>query len=132
MRFDTLSPTMRPLQTLTLEAFISHLSFKFLSIEDLRDPSRVSYTIRDVLMSAFAMMFFQHPSLLQFQRAMHEIHGKCNLQTVFEVSTLASDTQMREILDSVESEELRSLLPEFVEKVRLGRLALSLQDRLEG
>jgi len=71
-----------------------------------------------VLMSAFAMMFFQHASLLEFQKRMKEKKGKSNLETIFGVKDIPSDTQMREILDGVETEELRKLLPDIFEKMR--------------
>lgn len=69
-------------------------------------------------MSGFAVMFFQHPSLLQFQRAMEKKRRRCHLQTIFGVHALPSDTQMREILDGVEPESLRGILPQLWEKVR--------------
>jgi len=69
-------------------------------------------------MSGFALLFFQHPSLLQFQRAMQQKRRRCNLQTLFGVHDVPADTQMREILDGVKPEGLRSLLPQLWEKVR--------------
>jgi len=64
------------------------------------------------------MMFFQHPSLLQFQRQMEKKRGRCNLNTIFRVKAVPSDTQMREILDGASPEPLRRLLPELFESVR--------------
>jgi hypothetical protein len=69
-------------------------------------------------MSGFAMMFFQHASLLQFRRAMAQKRGRCNLQAIFGVYDVPSDTQMREILDGVEVESLRRLFPQLWERVR--------------
>jgi hypothetical protein len=63
-------------------------------------------------------MFFQHASLLQFQRAMEKKRQRCNLQTIFGVHAIPSDTQMREILDEVEPESIRSVLPQLWEKIR--------------
>ena len=40
------------------------------------------------------MMFFQHPSLLQFQRAMEKKRRRCNLQTIFGVHEIPSDPQI--------------------------------------
>jgi hypothetical protein len=74
--------------------------------------------LADTLMSGFAMMFFQHPSVLQFQRAMEKKRQRCNLQTIFWVQEVPSDTPMREMLDGVEVEALRGLLPQLWEKVR--------------
>ena len=55
---------MRPLQTLTFEAFRDELAATFAQIADPRDPQRLTWELPAVLMSAFARLFFQHPSLL--------------------------------------------------------------------
>lgn len=109
---------MRPLQSLTLEAMIDMLSTRFAHIPDIRQADRVDYSLHDTLMSGFAMMFFQHPSLLEFQRKMKQRRGRCNLETIFAVHEVPSDTQMREILDGVPVELLRQVLPELFAKVR--------------
>jgi len=109
---------MRPLQSLTLEAMIDVLSTRFAHIPDIRQPDRVDYSLHDTLMSGFAMMFFQHPSLLEFQRKMKQRRSRCNLETIFAVHEVPSDTQMREILDGVPVELLRPVLPELFAKVR--------------
>jgi hypothetical protein len=85
---------------------------------DTRAAEQLSYTLPDTLMSGFALMFFQHPSLLQFQRAMEKKRQRCNLQTIFGVNAIPSDTQLREILDGVAPEALRKVLPQLWEKVR--------------
>ena len=71
-----------------------------------------------VLMSAFAMFFFQHPNLLEYQRRMKKKSGRSNLERVFEVEDIPSDTQMREILDGAPIEPLRQALPEVFERMR--------------
>jgi hypothetical protein len=109
---------MRPLKSLTLEAIVDLLSTTFGDMDDTRDAEQLSYALPDTLMSGFAMMFFQHPSLLQFQRAMEKKRQRCNLQTIFGVHAVPSDTQMREILDAVKPDSLRGVLPQLWEKVR--------------
>ena len=69
------------------------------ALPDTRRPDRVDYSLHDTLLSGFAMLFFQHPSLLEFQRKMQQRRGRCNLETLFGVTKVPSDTQMREILD---------------------------------
>src|SRR6266478_6984941 len=76
---------MRPLQSLTLEAMIDTVSTTFGAIPDPRRPDRVDYSLHDTLLSGFAMMVFQHPSLLEFQRKMQQRRGRCNLATIFGV-----------------------------------------------
>jgi len=61
---------MRPLQSLTLEAMIALLSDTFHHIPDARHPDRIDDGLHDTLMSGFAMLCFQHPSPLEFQRKM--------------------------------------------------------------
>src|SRR5919206_2214742 len=109
---------MRPLKSLTLEAIVKVLGTTFGGVADGRVSEQCRYALADTLMSGFAVMFFQHPSLLQFQRAMEKKRQRCNLQTIFGVHAVPSDTQMREILDGVDPEVLRAVLPQLWEKVR--------------
>ena len=109
---------MRPLKSLTLEAIVELLATTFGALEDPRATNQLTYPLHDTLMSGFALMFFQHPSLLQFQRAMQQKRRRCNLRTIFGVHEVPSDTQMREILDGVEPEALRVVLPPLCEKMR--------------
>jgi hypothetical protein len=109
---------MRPLKSLTLEAIVTLLASTFGEVEDPRATDQLRYPLHDTLMSGFAVMFFQHPSLLQFQRAMEQKRRRCNLQTIFGVHEVPSDTQMREILDRVNPDSLRGVLPQVWEKVR--------------
>lgn len=107
---------MRPLHNLTLEATIELCGKKFKQLTDER--SDFHYPLHDTLMSGLAMMFFQHPSLLSFQRSMEKKRQRSNLETIFGVSRVPSDTQMRQILDGTEIESLRQLLPELFERMR--------------
>jgi hypothetical protein len=109
---------MRPLKSLTLERIISLLSETFHSLPDSRLASRVDFTLPNTLMSAFALLFFQHPSLLAFQRALERKHKSSNLKTLFGVERVPSDTQMREILDGAPVEPLRRVLPDLFERIR--------------
>jgi hypothetical protein len=109
---------MRPLKQLTFEAFRDELATTFAQIVDPRDPARLTWEMPAVLMSAFAMLFFQHPSLLEYQRRMQQRTGQSNLERVFRVAAIPSDTQMREILDGVPTEPLRRVLPQTFEQMR--------------
>jgi hypothetical protein len=109
---------MRPLKTVTFDAFRDDLATTFAQIEDRRDPQRLTWELPGVVMSAFARLFFQHPSLLEYQRRMKQQTGSSNLERVFRVAAIPSDTQMREILDGVPTEALRRLLPQTFEQMR--------------
>jgi hypothetical protein len=66
------------------------------------------------------MRFFQHPSLLEYQRRMKQQTGSANLERLFRVVAIPSDTQRREILDGVPTEPLRRIVPQTVEQMRRG------------
>ena len=89
----------------------------------LRRPqeAKTSHSIHDVCMSAFAMMFFQDPSLLQFQRRMEEeAHGN-NLKTLFHVESIPKDSQMKDALDEVDPEEIAPLFDDFFRPLQRGK-----------
>ncbi len=103
---------------LTFEALIALLGRTFEQLPDPRNPNQVSYSMRDSMLSAFAMFFFQHPSLLHFQHKLKKRSGRCNLETIFSVEDVPSDTQLREILDPAPFQPLRRLLGTIFERYR--------------
>jgi hypothetical protein len=96
---------------------VALLSTTFGSIPALRQPERVHYRLHDTLMRGFAMMFFQHASLLECQRKRKQRRGRCHLETIFGGHEVPSDTQMREILDGVPPEWLRQGFPALLAQV---------------
>jgi hypothetical protein len=49
------------------------------------------YQIVDIVKSAFGVFFFQHRSMLDYQRKMKEGHGRSNLETVFGGTAMPSE-----------------------------------------
>lgn len=121
---------MRPLQSLTFEAIVELLRSNFKTVTDARDPRRVSYQVSDQMMTAFAVFFFQHSSLLEFQERLQQKKGRNNLATMFGVREVSSSTQLRENLDAVEAEAVRRLLPVFFEKIRRAGWATQFQSEV--
>jgi hypothetical protein len=76
---------MRSLRSLTLEAMIALVSETFAPLPAPRHPDRIDYRLHDTLMSGFAMMCFQYPNLLEFQRKMKQRPQQGNLETIFGV-----------------------------------------------
>jgi hypothetical protein len=109
---------MRPLRSLTVEAIVDLLGTTFGEVEDPRAVAPLSYPLHETLRSGFALMFFQHPSLLPFQRARAHQRRRCNLPTILGVHEIPADTQRREILEGVEPEAIRGVFPQLWEKVR--------------
>ena len=81
---------------------------QFSKIADTRRQGSVLFTLPDTLCAAFAMFQFKWPSLLQFDKDSHNDETVIgNLQRLYWVNQVASDSQMREILDPVKPSELR-------------------------
>ena len=72
-------------------------------------------------MSGFACIFFQDPSLLQFQKRLREEKNIDNLQTLFGVKDIPKDTQMRDIIDEVDSDNLCPIFKEFFFRLQRGK-----------
>jgi hypothetical protein len=109
---------MRKPTYLSFDELIKFISKEFLQIPEHRAAAKVKYELNDCLMSGLAMMFFQHPSLLQYQEKMKQGRGRSNLERLFNTSSVPSDTQMREILDGVQVAGVRVILKKIFERTR--------------
>jgi len=94
------------------------LSSCFYAIDDPRVSAKCDYSQHDVLMSAFACMYFQDPSLNEFQRQMEQEQHANNLRTLFGVSHIPRNTQLRDILDTIPPETLAPIFKEFFNRLR--------------
>lgn len=104
-----------------------HLSFSALrqamsdilhQLDDTRQTGKVRYSRHDALMTAFACMFFQDPSLAEFQRRLEKQYRQNNLKTLFGVTNIPKESQLREIVDQVDSEQLAPIFTESYERLR--------------
>lgn len=102
-----------PKKWLSFTALRRKMSEVFLQIPDVRCSDKTKHSLHDVLMSGFAMMYFQDPSLLQFQERMQNKSQMNNLKNLFDVQTLPKDSQMREITDLVDSQQFRPIFKDF-------------------
>lgn len=101
---------------LSVDALIALLRDRFEKVADHRQPGS-PIPVRDALMSAFAMFSLKEPSLLAFD----ERRNDANLKTVYRIGQIPSDTQMREILDDVEPEELADAFSDVFRQVQRGK-----------
>lgn len=82
-------------------------------------------------MSAFAMMFFQDPSLLQFQKRLQDAIHKNNLTTLFKVSDIPGDTQLRDTIDACNPQQIESVFSDYFSLLQRGK-QLELFQVLDG
>lgn len=84
-------------------------------ILDERPQPQIS--LRDALLSAFAMFSLKDPSLLAFDALRHD----GNLQQLFGIGQVPCDTRMREILDPVDPERLRPVFNDVFRGLQRGK-----------
>jgi hypothetical protein len=103
------------------------LSTCFNKIPENRQASKVDYSIHDALMSGFACMHFQDPSLLQFQKRLEKKHHKSNLQTLFNIQKIPESTQLRDITDRVNGKYFNYFFDEYFHRLQRGKHLLHFQ-----
>jgi hypothetical protein len=81
-----------------------------------REGHNLKHRILDAVLSAFAVFFFQHPSVLDFARAMQIKSKRDNVQSLFGAFSIPSDPQIRTILDGIEPEKMN---PVFYDNVKM-------------
>lgn len=94
------------------------LSNHLLDIKDHRRQGSCDYSLHDAVMSGFACMYFQDPSLAEFQRRLEEGQHQNNLRTLFGVECIPKDSQLRDILDRVESVNFRPVFTDLFSRLR--------------
>lgn len=63
----------------------------------------MKYTIADGVLAAFGVFFMQSPSFLAHQRLLESKKGGNNARTLFQVTEIPSDAQIRNLLDRLSS-----------------------------
>lgn len=81
---------------------------QFAKIPDPREFSRSAIPLTDHLMSGLAVFGLKHPSLLDYDRKRTDSATEHNLRTLYYVDTPPSDTYLRERLDDVAPDSLRT------------------------
>lgn len=106
---------------LSFSALRKMLSQLFEQLPDRRQAGKIDHSLHDCLMSALAMMFFQDPSVLSFQRRMQDSMQCCNLKTIFAVKSIPGDTPLRENLDAIPSDLLNPAFTTLFHHLQRGK-----------
>jgi len=107
------------------------LSNRFLKTSDNRDQSKTEYGFHDFFMTGFAMMFFQDPSLLAFQRRLQKACNMNNLKTMFKIESIPKDSQLRDVLDQAPVDDLNRIFCDYLFQLQRGK-HLELYQFLDG
>jgi hypothetical protein len=71
-----------------------------------RRGGNLTYELLDAVFSAFVVFFFQHPSLLGFQKSMKKRNKRCNVETLFGAFDIPRDNLIRTLLDGIEPDSM--------------------------
>jgi hypothetical protein len=93
----------------------------FSRISDHRDREKVDHELADVCMGALAMLCFQDPSLLQFQKRTKAPMLGVNLKNLWSIESTPSDSQMRTVMDEIDSGEFEDLFTTFFRLLQRGK-----------
>ena len=104
---------MKSKKHLNFSALRKSLSSHFRQIPDQRQTAKINYSIHDAMMCGFACMYFQDPSLLQFQKQLKDEQNRNNLTTLFDVDVIPENTQLRDLVDVVPSEQFRPIFKNY-------------------
>ena len=86
----------------TLDHLLATLRRYCGALPDLRQGKNTSYAMADFALAAFAPFFLQSPSFLAHQRHLQTGRGRSNCETLFGMSKIPGDSQVRAMLDPVD------------------------------
>lgn len=102
---------------LHMDAMLLTLHQQFSTITDVRQ-GKTSISLADALMSGFAMFSLKDPSLLAFDQRRR---NDGNLGRIYGIGKVPSDTQIREILDPVNPDDLKPLFRDVFRQLQRGK-----------
>ena len=110
--------------TLSFAALLERLQQGISGMSDPRKASNATtYSLSDAVLGAFAMFFMQCESFLEHQRQMQSRQGKNNAQTLFGLTQVPTNNQIKNILDAIPATTLFGLFSWVFEHLqRLGVL----------
>lgn len=114
MPIDIVIPNTR--RFLSADALIKSLRNRFERVPDPRRQNSVVYPMADCLMAAFAMFSLKDPSLLAFERRSQDE----GIRQLYKIKSVPSDSQMREILDGIEIDQLNECFADIFFELQRG------------
>ncbi len=87
--------------TISPSQLIGFLDQELNELPDNRKGDNKKYAVKDAVMAAFSVFFTQSPSFLEHQSLMKQKKGKDNAQSLFGLSAIPCDNQIRNLLDPI-------------------------------
>lgn len=87
--------------TISASQLIGFLDQELKELPDNRKGDNKKYAVKDAVIAAFSVFFTQSPSFLQHQRLMKPKKGQDNAESLFGLSEIPCDNQIRNLLDPI-------------------------------
>ena len=106
-------------QTNIFDFLIESFTHNISNIEDSRKQrTNLIYSLKDIILSAFSVFYFQNKSWLSFQRDIDTSKGISNAKTIFGISDIPSDNHIRKVLDKITPDSFKKVYEIILEKLR--------------
>jgi len=92
-----------------LKKIVKLMREEFKKLPDKRSGKHQTYSIENIIMSAFAVFYFQSGSWLNFQRNMQNKTGRSNAKSLFDIDNIPTDNHIRKVLDGIDVKELQPI-----------------------
>jgi hypothetical protein len=107
---------MRGLQT--LDRLLTSLRRCCLSLPDRRSGTNTQYAMADFGLAAFSVFFMQSPSFLEHQRHLATGQGRSNCETLFGMTKIPGDSQIRAQLDPIEPSQFHPMFDDVLDELQ--------------
>src|SRR3990167_3304902 len=87
------------------------------TFSDKRRGKNTQYSMADIVLSAFSVFYLQSPSFLSYQQEMEHEHSNNNARTLFGITKIPSDNQIRNLLDEEKPEILFPIFEAIFDKL---------------
>ena len=109
-------------QCLSGDGLFDLLRSHFEKVPDDRQAGKVQFVLPDVLMAGFSMFSLKKASLLQYITDMGKDDALArNVRTLYGLSEIPSDTQMREILDPIDPKHIVPCFRHVFNQIQRGK-----------
>lgn len=111
----------RPAKRIKIQECLEVLNEQFASFSDPRSGfSQIE--LKDFLLSSYAVFALKHPSLLAFEKEMKNEKKAHNLKKLFGITSIPSDTHLRDIMDELDFTQFRRIFKKLFAKVQRTKL----------
>jgi hypothetical protein len=102
----------------TLDRLLTSLRRCCLSLPDKRTGTNTRYAMADFGLAAFSVFFMQSPSFLEHQRHLAAGQGHSNCETLFGMTKIPGDSQIRAKLDPIEPSQFHPMFDDVLDELQ--------------